>query len=320
LGYADDICSAGHHNSVSASVNRIVPTLAAAGLNTNVTKSAFVGTAPHLSIRIGQNVVFDRGEQIEYLGYPISRNKKECQKLLFRRLLSITQMAVPTLYSLKYTQAVTYINQRLAPRIAYIARLANLHKHQLDQIDRPIMRLLQRHPGKYHAGTISKGALFATLNVQFPSIVSIRSRLYFLNAHYHPSIKCPYLSQFSISLPQPRPSLRAALNKAFYGIYTAAWMDSRSGELARSCPPIVNELRRIPDKRKHFALAFICNSLPTAHTLFKLNMHNSPQCACGRGACTSRHILKWHAKMSLKRIHWKQLMRVCRPLLLRLPK
>ena len=180
------------------------------------------------------------------------------------------------------------------------------------------MSVLAHHSGKSHMGTVSKGALFAVLRVQLPSMVAMRSRVYFLNSQ--PPTKCTYLTRMNITLPLPRAALKAAMNAYFYECYTAKWLASRSGEMARCCPPIVRELRRVPDKRKPFALAFITNTLPTAHTLHRLNMHNSPLCACGRGACTSRHILKWHAKMSLKRVNWKQLMRICRLYVYRLPK
>ena len=308
----------GRHANVSATITRIIPVLAAAGLSANVSKFGFLGSADHSNIRVGQFAVFDRGEPVNYLGYPIARKPAETRNLIFARALSYCRLTVPKLYTLKYMQAVNHINQQLAPRIAYMTRVATFTQSQLDQLDATIVRVLQRHPGKCHAGTMSKGALFAVLRVQLPSMVAMRSRVYFLNAQ--PPIKCNYLTRMNLILPLTRPALKAAMNAYFYVCYTAKWMASRSGEMARCCPPIVRELRHVPEKRRPFALAFLTNTLPTAHTMHRLHLHSSPRCVCGRGACTSRHILKWHAKMQLKRINWKELMRVCRSLVLRLPK
>jgi hypothetical protein len=318
LGFADDLCATGRLTNVSHTLNRMIPALAAAGLAINASKSAFIGLEGQRSIRIDQTTVFDRGKEVVYLGYPVTRNARQRRQLLFERILKCCLACVPTLYSLSYTQAVSFINQRLAPRIAYLARIDHLTKTQLKQIDAPIVRVLMRHPGKYHCGSVSKGALFAVLRVQFPSTVVMRSRMYQLNSS--PDTPCPYKTEMAIQLPLSRPALKAAMNAYFYRCYTARWTASSSGELLRACPPLLQELRRLPDKRKPFALAFITNTLPTAHSMYRIRLHQDPQCSCGRGACTSRHLLKWHAGMPLNRIHWKRLMQVTRPLLLRLPK
>ena len=229
FGFADDIASVGRLTHVTSTVDRILPVLEAAGLSVNVSKFGFLGSDDRKSIRVGQTTVFDRGKPVNYLGYPLARNASETRDLLFARALSYCRMAVPKLYAGRYMQAVAYINQQLAPRIAYIARIATFTQFQLDQLDAPVVRVLQRHPGKCHAGTMSKGALFAVLRVQLPSMVAMRSRVYFLNSH--PPVKCKYLTRMNISLPLTRSALKTAMNAFFHECYTVKWMESRSGEM-----------------------------------------------------------------------------------------
>ncbi len=316
--FADDISVTGKFTAVVPSITRVIPALASAGLQVNCAKSGFISDGKNPAIRIGDAIVFEQSEPIIHLGFPTLRSPAKRRVATFQMLLRICRQAVPVLFQLSYQDAVRYINSRLAPRVAYLSQVATFTKTQLKQLDAPIVQVLMRHPGKYHLGSVSKGALYAIFQVQFPSSVAMRSRMYHVNSF--PSLACSYATEMNIALPLPHYRLKAAMNAFFYARYTAAWFASRSGELIDSCRPLLRELRRLPAKRKPFALAFITNTLPTAHTMHRIGLRSEPDCVCGRGACTSRHILKWHAKMSLKHIHWKQLMCVARSLLLRLPK
>lgn len=318
IGFADDLTATGNHILVHRTVNTWINELASIGLTVNAAKSSLSGTRTVKRLLIGQHTVFDRGEPIDYLGFPVARTPKEQRRLLLTRILTIVRSAVPQLYKLSYAQAVRYININLAPRISYVAKFAEFTQTELRMIDSPVMRVLMRHPGKYHVSTVHKGALYSLLRVQFPSVVVMRSRMYHCNLH--PSVTSKYAKVMNISLPKPRHQLKAAMNVFFYEHYTAQWLKAKSGELVRSCPPLIREVHRLPPRRQTFALAFLTNTLATAHTMTRVRMRSNPMCACGHGACTSRHILGWHARMSITRIHWKQLMCVAHSHLLRMPR
>lgn len=292
------------------------------GLTVNTSKSAYVGSSLALRMTVGVDTVFDRGEDepLEYLGFPILRKERLRRIASFRKMRSTVYSFVADLYKMPFHTAVEHINRRLAPRIAYVAKLVTLTKTELKQLDPPIMRVLMRHPGRHHVGSIHKGALYSLLRVQFPSVVAFRARVYHCNEQPF-QIPCRYVAELRlpIPLPMPRYRLKAALNAFFYDCYTARWLNASSGQLAGSCPPIIQEVHRLPPRRKAFALAFLTNTLATPHTMTRVQLHNSPTCSCQRGPCTSRHILRFHAQMPLQRIHWKRLMLACRGLLLRLP-
>jgi hypothetical protein len=180
------------------------------GLTVNAAKSSLSGTQTIKRLLIGQHTVFDRGEPIDYLGFPVARTPKEQRRLLLARVLTIVRSAVPQLYKLSYAQAVRFININLAPRISYVAKFAEFTQTELRMIDAPVMRVLMRHPGKYHVSTVHKGALYSLFRIQFPSVVVMRSRMYHCNLH--PS---KYAKVMNISLPKPRHQLKAAMNVIF---------------------------------------------------------------------------------------------------------